>query len=86
MRITRKFRGLPLILVGSEEHGVYLCQLLPATEEWRNETDKVIFIHESTGKLFLFCSDHTTEDNFICCFSSFAELEKYCKSELERGI
>ena len=73
-------------MVGSEEHGVYLCQLLPATEEWRNETDKVIFIHESTGKLFLFCSDHTTEDNFICCFSSFAELEKYCKSELERGI
>lgn len=57
MRITRKFRGLPLILVGSEERGVYLCQLLPATE-----------------------------DNFICCFSSFAELEKYCKSELERGI
>lgn len=86
MRITRKFRGLPLILVGSEERGVYLCQLLSATEEWRNETSDVLFIRESTGELFLFCSDHTTEDNFICCFSSFTELEKYCNSELERGI
>ena len=86
MRITRKFKGLSLILIGSEERGIYLRQLLPATEEWRCETDEVLFIHESTGKLFLFCSDHTTEDNFIYCFSSFLELEKYCKSELERGI
>lgn len=82
MRITRKFRGQTLLFIDSAEHNKFLSQLSKTAENWYNDTSDVLFVNENTGELFLFCSTCVSEDNFVCSFADFNELDKFAQGEV----